>query len=585
MRFSVNNYYATLSSAITDLNTNSFAGALLDPVGAKVQVIRGCDGTYTVRLLDSLSENATIEVNKNIVLDLNGKALAFTAAGACLTFGAGTNCVINGKDGSIIKDLEGETTDASFLIRADGSSLKVNGGTYFCHCDTSSQTMVFRGGEGSGNLTLESCAITAENNVSQAKSIQSQAAVTDVVNCTVTANGQGVAYGVFAAGHTTVKGSTITATSVDQYVTGIRSMGGQMEIINSNLSATCENGYVNTVYSSEGEISVEKSSVNAASASNYSYAVTLTGGTARIADAVVYAISNTDYSRGISLNAGNATVIDSTLRAVTNSDDDDFAVGINISPEATLTANNTAVLADAKGDSALGGPLSIAISNHGTAYLVDVTVNATHSGVENHGKLYVFGGDYTSFCHGGFYLGGDAECEAYINDAIIRGGHYYEDGLLDATALAGDKYGCLYIGGGTTANNITAYLDGCTFDASDCHRSIIIRGSSGEQNNTINISNSTVMIGTLNEDAIRIDNATHKLNVGIGTNINTDSLKNKYLYPDEDGGFPQQPADYEADGVVEYTNQLYRRMPDSHICNGKDYQAIYQWMKMYNTAQ
>jgi len=533
MRLSVNNYYATLFSAITDLNTNSFAGALLDPVGAKVQVILGCDGTYTVRLLDSLSENATIEVNKNIVLDLNGKALAFTAAGACLTFGAGTDCVINGKDGSIIKDLEGETTDASFLIRADGSSLKVNGGTYFCHCDISSQTMVFRGGEGSGHLTLESCAITAENNVSQAKSIQSQAAVTDVVNCTITANGQGVAYGVFSAGQTMVKGSAIVSHSVNEHAISLRNLGGMMNVVQSQL----------------------------------------------LADSVA------KNAYGIYIMNGTVTISYSDIKAITYSENSYSAVGVEVLAGTILTTKNTTVLADAKGDSALGGPLSIAISNSGTAYLENVTVNATHSGVENHGNLYVTGGDYTSFCHGGFYLCGDAECEAYINDAIIRGGHYYEDGLLDATALAGDKYGCLYIGGGPDSNNITAYLDGCTFDASDCHRSIIIRGSDGEQNNTINISNSTVMDGTMNSGAIRIDNATHKLNVGIGTNINTDSLKNKYLYPDENGGFPQQPADYEADGVVEYTNHLYRRVPDSHICNGKDYQAIYQWVKMYNTAQ
>jgi len=533
MRITINNFYVNLSSAIADLNEGNFGRALSDPTGAKVQVVRECDGTYTVRLLDEFSESDTIVVNKDIVLDLNSKPLTFTTMESCLSFGTGTNCCIDANGGCIVKDLEGETTGVAYLICADGASLRVNGGSYFCAGETANQVLAFRAGEGSGHLVLEDCTITAENSVSQAKCIQSQAAVTDVVNCTVTANGQGVAYGVFTAGQTAIKKSRITINSVNSNATSVRNMGGHIDIVETQLIAS----------------------------------------------------SDTYYAYGIQIIQGSVTIENSEVKSITYSEMSVGAYGISVYEGTSLITKNTTVLADAKGDSAIDGPLSIAISNGGTAYLENVTVNATHSGISSHGKLYVFGGDYTSFCHGGFYLNGDAECEAYINDAIIRGGHYYEDGLLDATALAGDKYGCLYIGGGPDSNNITAYLDGCTFDASDCHRSIIIRGSSGEQNNTINISNSTVMTGTLNEDAIRIDNATHKLNVGIGTNINTDSLKNKYLYPDENGGFPQRPADYEADGVVEYTNQLYRRVPDSHICNGKDYQAMYQWMKIQATEE
>ncbi|MBQ3215458.1 MAG: hypothetical protein IJB11_04990, partial [Oscillospiraceae bacterium] len=116
-------------------------------------------------------------------------------------------------------------------------------------------------------------------------------------------------------------------------------------------------------------------------------------------------------------------------------------------------------------------------------------------------------------------------------------------------------------GGGSEANNsyVTAYMDGCFFDASECHRAIVVRGSSGEQNNTLNISNCFVTKGTLDEGTIRIDNESLKLNVGRGCNVTSDMLKNGYIYPNEDGSTRQEPADYLEDGVVAYTNDLYRK--------------------------
>lgn len=546
MRFSVNNYYATLSSAITDLNTNSFAGALLDPVGAKVQVIRGCDGTYTVRLLDALSENVTIEVNKNIVLDLNGKALAFTAVEACLTFGAGTNCVINGKDGSVIKDLEGEITDASFLICADGSSLKVNGGTYFCHCDTSSQTMVFRGSEGSGHLTLESCAITAENNVSQAKSIQSQAAVTDVVNCTVTANGQGVAYGVFVAGETTVTDSIVATNSVDQYAISVRNMNGHLSVLKSELTATAEKGLAYALQNTGGDVTTDGSNFIANSGQNNVF--------------------------GIALEYGSADVTNCGISAVSAGVSNVTAWGIYTSNGTVLNVTDSHIDVDARPHDDVTWIRSVAVTNNGTASLNNVMANASYTAVWNNGNLYVNGGEYQAYTYGGFVLNHGAEGTAFINDAVLRGGTY--SGQFQPTS---DYYSTstIYLIGAYTK----AYMDGCTCDATFCHRSIVIRGDTGEHHNALCISNSTVDDGTLNRGAIRIDNDTMMLSVGIGTNIDSTKFKNGFTSHDENGT-NQIPADYETEGVVEYTGQLYRQVPDSHICNGKDYDALRQWMSM-----
>ena len=120
------------------------------------------------------------------------------------------------------------------------------------------------------------------------------------------------------------------------------------------------------------------------------------------------------------------------------------------------------------------------------------------------------------------------------------------------------KLAAMYIGGTDESN---ANLDGCFFDASDCHRAIVVRGSSNEQNNTLNLSNCFVTNGTLEDGTIRIDNATLKLNVGRGCNVTSDMFKNYFLELEEDGSVPQTPADYIEEGVVEYTSASYRKFP------------------------
>ena len=68
--------------------------------------------------------------------------------------------------------------------------------------------------------------------------------------------------------------------------------------------------------------------------------------------------------------------------------------------------------------------------------------------------------------------------------------------------------------------------------------------------------------GTLNQGTIRIDNETLKLNIGRGCKETSDMFKNGYIYLNEDGTTRQEPADYMEDGVVEYTNAIYRKFPD-----------------------
>ena len=250
--------------------------------------------------------------------------------------------------------------------------------------------------------------------------------------------------------------------------------------------------------------------------------------------------------------------------------------GVYVGDKAKLKVYNCSIIADSTPNNVVPGDNTMGIYNNGTTSIENSTVYGNFCGVYNStaernnaedippepGKLYVNGGTYTGFSHGGFYFAHGSDGEAFVNDAIIRGGHY--EGIFDYSGVPeSTKFAAMYIGGGSDEHNssMTAYLDGCFFDASDCHRSIVVRGSSNEINNTLNISNCFVTNGTLDDGTIRIDNKDLKLNVGRGCNVTSDMFKNYFLKLEADGSIPQTPANYLEEGVVEYTGELYRKFP------------------------
>ena len=110
----------------------------------------------------------------------------------------------------------------------------------------------------------------------------------------------------------------------------------------------------------------------------------------------------------------------------------------------------------------------------------------------------------------------------------------------------------MYIGGGPNSSNLIAYLDGCTFE-NEGHRAIVLRGTDEEQNNTINISNSTI------DETIRIDNDTLRVNVGVGTNI-TEST-------------------FDDASRATWTSELYRKNPVDKALNNNDFEALKKYIE------
>lgn len=267
---------------------------------------------------------------------------------------------------------------------------------------------------------------------------------------------------------TTITNCSVTATSNEGAVMGT-AVGGPTTISDCSIIAATKNGKAHGVYT--------WAQANNATITNCSISTTATDGKA-------YGMSN--YC--------TAVVSDSTITAYSNYGDD----------------GNGRYLAIATGFTNVGG----------TATLNDCYIMGTHSGVQNTGTLYVNGGNYEGYGHGGFYFGG-AGTISYVRNATIRE-RAMPDGYLDLD-IANDKGTTMcngagfYIGG---ADNMTVYMDNCNIYGS--RNPIVLRDTSNEQNNNLYISNSRI-----NKDytsiGVRIDNDTHKLYIGTGNNFTADN--------------------------------------------------------------
>ena len=88
----------------------------------------------------------------------------------------------------------------------------------------------------------------------------------------------------------------------------------------------------------------------------------------------------------------------------------------------------------------------------------------------------------------------------------------------------------LYVGGSSDRNNVTLYIDNCDIYSKTKNAQIILRGTSGEQNNKVYISNSRLYDLGGEKLYVRIDNLTHRLYLGAGNNFNKENTTIKALY-------------------------------------------------------
>ncbi len=279
---------------------------------------------------------------------------------------------------------------------------------------------------------------------------------------------------------------------------------------------------------SQGPIVVANSKVNADSKSGTVYGI-YSKGTLNLANSEINISSEKENAFGID-NWMEGKIENTTVNV--NSDAKN-TIGISNATGIKITLANVNVFADAI--SSDGPNNSIGITNHGEMMFYSGSVYGLHSGLQNSAgaKLYVYGGTFDGYGHGGIYFAQGPNGEAYVENATLKSGEY--KGQHDESKFSLSHGGSFYIGGGTAANNSNnkVYMNGCTITSVKGTMGVL-RGSDGETNNQLYISNSTIENGK----KMRIDE-NQKLFVGKGTNITE--------------------ANVSSVDRVEFTNEEYKR--------------------------
>lgn len=304
----------------------------------------------------------------------------------------------------------------------------------------------------------------------------------------------------------------------------------------STIYSSHESQSPKTIQNRSGNITINGGSyIVYANNENFDIAAILSIANLSISDAVVTVSGCGKTTRGIAIQGNLVSKISNCEFTVTATSGEASAVYTNKATCDIDSCNITACTNDASGASAIAvlnqgiGTISkcsikafskynydgntytaysYGVYNSGTLTIDDCYVMGTLSGLSNRGHLYVNGGTYEGYGHGGFYFD-RGTTNAYVQNATIRE-CAMPDGYTDGGA--GSNHAGFYIGGISEANNITVYMDNC--DIYGKNQPIVLRGSSGEKNNSLYISNSMV-----NDAKIRIDNNTHRLYIGSGNNF------------------------------------------------------------------
>lgn len=637
-------YYSTIGAAVADVNNGTIGENADSDKNAAVAGIYIENDKPNIVLLKDTTENAQIDVVKDMTINLGGNSLLMDSAVGISV----TSCDLT-IDGTMIgSEIRMDRNGAATILNAEASNVVVNGGTYMTNTYTASGFCIFA--KNASTIKVSNATVDANCTSGVASAINCSNSNVIVTNCEVnTAATTGIVCGLLAAGDTATatidQSNFVVKTDAGRQTYGIGSSGnaevtitnsevkveslaaayglvadtngsananncdvsvvseagnvgtiraytGEAEVTSCNLYAESKSAIARCVYAqSQGNISVNNCEIKAVSDSKNAYAIDassstieVVGGTATAtsasgsatalsnrgnasttaSDCVLIASSNGSTVFGVSTegtstltnceifatttNASvygvynnentNTTLVDCEIKATSVNGEtygvytkgmseltncnilamakDAVVDGVFSSENATTTITDCEIRAYSNyfhTENGEYGAFSIGVSNHGVLTVNNCYVMGTHSGVSDYsGNLEVNGGTYEGYGHGGFYFSGTGNT-AYVRDAIIRDCEMPEGYIHDN----GRNGSACYIGGRIGKDNISVYMNNCNLTG--LYRAAVLRGSDGEQNNSLHMSNTTIHSGNI----IRIDNDTHKLFIGVGCNFTAEN--------------------------------------------------------------
>lgn len=155
------------------------------------------------------------------------------------------------------------------------------------------------------------------------------------------------------------------------------------------------------------------------------------------------------------------------------------------------------------------------LSNNASIRLERCRISGTHSGMVVKGNLTIIESICESYSHGGIYISAPNK-NVFLIDSTFRQCDMPKGYVADN--IAGTNNAGIYIGG---ASNVTFYVDNCNFYGKQ--QPIVLRGSSGESNNMMYISNSRLNLD-YQSYGVRND-GSNQITFGVGNNFNEKNIR------------------------------------------------------------
>ena len=481
----------TTSQTFTEsVSVDEISNALFGTWSGKFNYNVGIDSAPSIEYLQSKYEFEYYSTLNGAVNDVNNGTIGTNAdankedAVAGIYTNAGQTYVV------LLKD----TTEATRVKTTVDMTINLGGHTLSTNDKVGINLL-------SGNLVIDgrlsgSTILMKQTSGNNAKAIQ----LTNTGNCTINGGtyisnseyADGSCIALYDTSNISISNAKIYATETNGKTRALEFHEGTSGNINNcEITAVSTTGTFAIGIRVDGNISITDCNITSMSGGNFTNAVEASAtATLTIINCDITATATNGDSCGLqNLNGASATVTNCNIRAYSNY----FADGN------TYTAS------------------SHGVNNHGTLTINDCYVMGTHSGVQNVGTLYVDGGTFESYGHGGIYFGGPGTT-SYVRNATLKDSLTMPEGWEGTSQHNGAGF---YIGGFTGQDNISVYMDNCNIYGSASQ--IVLRGSSGEKNNTLYISNSNIYDLDGNTLSVRIDNDTHKLYLGTGNNFTADN--------------------------------------------------------------
>lgn len=209
-------YYATLSSAVTDIEADTAENAITNADEAYVKVFTSCDGAKTIMLLKDLLETSQINITKNISINLGGKTLSFDHSAAYIQASCEKLTISNG---SIFVDISGGVPSAG-LFRCTSNQLTMEDVSINVIGGISSQFIGLFFSNENGVFDVKSCNIDIKNNLNATVVIYHYKGILNIENTSIKADTDSAkqTYGIINYDRLNIIDSTIFTDAPDNSV-------------------------------------------------------------------------------------------------------------------------------------------------------------------------------------------------------------------------------------------------------------------------------------------------------------------------------------------------------------------------------